>query len=183
LDPWALLPLERAHVVFGGSWSIPTRVSYYKKSEPDPCVPWVPVLPYERERSLTHSQGFLWLFVHASECLNCEPLFFSKQTSLYMYVCVCMYIYIHTYIYYCILLVQRGFIVIFPYMHRMCFDQMHCSVTLSYCPPIFLNHFSGFHYAIFLHAQSQLFCYTNRKQTIHLEVQASRKGSCEWAER
>jgi hypothetical protein len=55
----------------------------------------------------------------------------------------------------CILIVQRGFIVIFPYMDIIYFDQIH-SLYYSFLPPLssttfFFDSFSGFYCAILTH--------------------------------
>jgi hypothetical protein len=57
---------------------------------------------------------------------------FKKFLSFLFFIVslfICAYL---SFLYQCILIVQRGFIVILPYMHVMYFDQIHPSVTLSY---------------------------------------------------
>jgi hypothetical protein len=60
----------------------------------------------------------------------------------------------------CILIAQRGFIVIFPYIYIMCFDDTVTHIMyfeLSFPSfPLFLNNCNGFHWSIFIHTYKVL---------------------------
>jgi hypothetical protein len=50
------------------------------------------------------------------------------------------------------LIVQRDFVVLFPYMHIRTLIKLTPSITLSYSPFPFQNNFNGFYYSVFIHS-------------------------------
>jgi hypothetical protein len=52
------------------------------------------------------------------------------------------------------------YIVIFPYMHIMYFDQIHPFITFSYSPPL-KNNLNRFHYSISIHLYKVLQSYSS----------------------
>jgi hypothetical protein len=93
-----------------------------------------------------HFSGHLWIWLLRSYELLSYCLAFLYW-NLYIRVCAvallkCLpwaslfFYFFFLHFYYHILVTQKGFMVIFPYMHIMYFDQIHPIITLSHSSPI-----------------------------------------------
>jgi hypothetical protein len=133
-------------------------ISYSLYNWPGKTINWCMETGLESGHSL-HHQGLLTILFSAS-IISC--LEFSIGLSFFF----C----------YHILIMQRGFVVIFPYLHVMYFDQMPPSITFSSLST-FSSYvvFNGFHYPIFIHAYEVLPSYSS--PTIYLLLSLSPSAS------
>lgn len=102
------------------------------------------------KRHLNMGESYLQNLYNLEKFFNWKNYKERSRLSLFIFM---------NFVYYCISVVQRGFIMIYPYMHIMYFDKKFNPFnTLSYFP--FKVNFNWFHCSIFIHSWKILHSYS-----------------------